>query len=173
MARLGAANELAVAVAEVELDRTCPRCGGAHGKPVLTTRRAHLSIAHSAGTVAVAVCRPVPVGLDVEARTAADPALAALVRPERPPTDPQHALQLWCRMESAVKATGDGLLVPIQQVRVSEADQPPRLLGYPGRRLEVSMHDLTLRPGYAAALSVLTAEPVTVLTRDATALLGL
>jgi len=78
----------------------------------------------------------------------------------------------WTRKEAVVKATGDGLAVPLREVLVSAPDAAPRLLAYPARTLTAVLRDLAPRPGYAAALAVLAAEPVAVRERDAAPLLA-
>ena len=72
-----------------------------------------------------------------------------------------------------VKATGDGLAVPLSGVRVTPPAQRPELLAYPGRDSHPPAHLVDLRPaeGYRAALAVLTPGPVTVMERRAADLL--
>ena len=78
----------------------------------------------------------------------------------------------WSRKEALVKATGDGLSVPLNEVVVDDAAAGPRLVAYPGRpRLAARLFDLERRDGYAAALAVLTAAPVEVVERSALNLL--
>lgn len=160
--------------AMVTVDRHCAGCGRAHGKPRLPGTGVEVSVSHSADRILLAVTRAGPVGVDVEQITGADTsALAGLVlaageRVHRP----RDFFVLWCRKESAVKATGDGLRVPLSEVAVGPADRPPVLLSYRGARLAADMTDLDIGAGYAAAVTVLTEAPVRVLSRDATAILA-
>jgi 4'-phosphopantetheinyl transferase len=92
--------------------------------------------------------------------------------PQEPINQPEDMLTYWCRKESVVKATGDGLRVLMREVVVSPAESPARLIRYPGRELVAWMTDLDLGPSYAAALTVLTAGSVTVDLRSAEALVS-
>jgi 4'-phosphopantetheinyl transferase len=78
----------------------------------------------------------------------------------------------WTRKEAVVKATGDGLAVPLRRVRVTPPGVAPALLAYPDRTLTVQMRDLAPGPGYAAALAVVTGAPVEVRERPAAGLLA-
>lgn len=159
---------------EVGFDRTCRRCGGPHGKPVINGGGPEHSVAHSGGLVAVALAAA-PVGVDVEQLDGrsrglggdGDPeALARLVlaEPERAALAAVHPsgrarafLVAWARKEAVTKATGDGLRAPFSQIVVAAAAGPPRLLSwpYPQDPGSVSVLDLDTDPGYVAALAVL------------------
>jgi 4'-phosphopantetheinyl transferase len=159
--------------AAVHVDRRCDECGRPHGRPRLPGSDVHLSVSHSGALVVVALTRAGPVGVDVEHRDPARPAPPADVLTAAEPLGrPQDLLIYWCRKESVVKATGEGLRVPLQEVVVSPADGFPRLVSYQGRPLAASMADLDVGDSYAAALTVLTAGPLTVDTRSADSLLG-
>jgi 4'-phosphopantetheinyl transferase len=70
-------------------------------------------------------------------------------------------LRYWTRKESLVKATGDGIAVGMRSVLVTEPDDPPVALAYPGRPdFKAQMADLVCRPGYLASIAVLTAGPM-------------
>ena len=64
----------------------------------------------------------------------------------------------WTRKEAYLKARGDGLSLPLDQFEVSLApDETARLLNVRGDRSESSrwsLQELSLGPGYAAALAV-------------------
>ena len=79
----------------------------------------------------------------------------------------------WVRKEAVLKATGDGLSIPLTQLTVSGPDQPPELCGWIGRPLLpgiVTMYDLDAAPSYAAALA-LVGRDATVQEWDAAVLL--
>jgi 4'-phosphopantetheinyl transferase len=65
----------------------------------------------------------------------------------------------WCRKESVVKATGEGLRVPLSTVLVSPADGPARLRSYRGAPLPAAMVDVEVGDGYRGAVTVLTGQP--------------
>jgi 4'-phosphopantetheinyl transferase len=78
----------------------------------------------------------------------------------------------WARKEALVKATGDGVTVPLCEVVVTPPGTPPRLLGYPRRAgLAAQLRDLSPGLGYVGALSVLSPRPVVVRERSAEQLL--
>jgi 4'-phosphopantetheinyl transferase len=91
------------------IDATCPACGGAHGRPLVSGgRRVHVSIAHAADR-AFAVAAFAPVGIDAEPHDTPRDRLAAvgeLTRRRR--LDPLGA---WTRIEAVLKADGRGLRV--------------------------------------------------------------
>jgi 4'-phosphopantetheinyl transferase len=167
----------------VAIDRTCPDCERPHGRPRLPGTGLHVSVAHSGDWVAVALTEVAPVGVDVEQVIDID--VSALAKSVLD-TDESAGLQsirnffvYWTRKESALKATGDGLTVPMNRVLVSAPDEPAELLGYPGRqragRLVARMCDLVPGPGrgegYVAALTVLTDKAIVVDEFDAVKLL--
>ncbi|GAB3810686.1 4'-phosphopantetheinyl transferase family protein [Micromonospora zhanjiangensis] len=63
LARLVVADALRVTPADVRFDRSCARCGAAHGKPqvVPTHGPAYVSLTHSGRWVGVALCATGPV----------------------------------------------------------------------------------------------------------------
>jgi 4'-phosphopantetheinyl transferase len=166
---LGAAT--GVLPRHVEVDRTCPGCGAQHGKPWLPMAPdLHLSLAHSGSCVAVAVARGSPVGVDVEAVVQLAPTdlallagetLAAEERADLDRAPEQHRARAfttyWTRKEAVLKATGEGLATPLDELVVSPPSCPPRVLRRPspapaGR---VSMHTLHPPHGHVATLAVL------------------
>jgi 4'-phosphopantetheinyl transferase len=175
--------------ADVSLDRTCPQCGRAHGKPSVRGGDLELSVAHSGDLVAVAVAAA-PVGVDVEQLDGrryppggGDPASVArmvLAEPERaalaavhPSGQARAFLVAWTRKEALTKATGDGLRVPFGDIVVAADAAGPRLVAWPYPRdpRSVSLLDLDAGPGYVAALAIL-GRCRTVLVRDGSALLA-
>jgi 4'-phosphopantetheinyl transferase len=152
----------------VRLDRTCDACGKPHGKPRLPGSGLELSVTHSGELVGVAFAAGTPVGLDVEqltepARAAelegmvlSDPESAALARLDS--RDRERAfLVAWTRKEALTKAAGAGLRLPIRDVVVSPADEPPRLVAWPWpvEPHTVALFDLDVEPGYVASLATL------------------
>ncbi len=155
--RVAAGAELGRPPATIEVERRCDRCPAAHGRPTIPGTGLHVSVSHSGAFVAVAVTAAAPVGVDVEEitqRSIADLAPLCL-GPEEVARHPQDFYTYWCRKESVVKATGDGLRVPLPAVRVSPAHAPPRLVAYQGSTMPAAMSDLTIAGGYAGALTVL------------------
>ena len=147
---------------ETRIVRSCPRCGSAdHGTPAVVTSDGldapWVSLSRAGGIVVVAVSGAGPVGVDVEEQRAArfaGFANVALHPAEHAPTVEARAT-LWARKESLLKATGDALHLDPALIRVSEADQPPRLVEWPDDRAQpgVQMSDLQLE-GYAACVTV-------------------
>jgi 4'-phosphopantetheinyl transferase len=160
--RLAVSAATGTAPAGVAVDRTCPRCGQPHGRPTLPGTDLHASITHSGDLVGLALTRIGPVGLDVEWITDIDvDGLARTVlHPDEHAADLAGFFTYWTRKEAVVKATGDGLGVPLPEVRVASPAEPPELLAYPGRTPDATLHDLHPAPGYRAALAVLTTAPV-------------
>jgi 4'-phosphopantetheinyl transferase len=175
--------------AEVNFDRTCPRCGKPHGKPALRRGGLEFSVAHSGDLVAVAVAAA-PVGVDVEQLAGrrrevggGDPdTLARLVLADeeraalasvQPSGRARAFLVAWTRKEAVTKAKGDGLRVPFSDVVVATHPGPSRLVAwpYPQDPRTVSLLDLDTEPGYVAALAVL-GRCDTVRARDGSALLA-
>ena len=73
----------------------------------------------------------------------------------------------WTRKEALVKATGDGVTVPLREVVVSPPGTPPRVLGYPRQGgLAAQLRDLDPELGYVGALAVLSPRPVVVRERS-------
>jgi 4'-phosphopantetheinyl transferase len=175
--RLAAARELGVAAAEVRVDRSCEQCGEPHGKTRLPGTALFASVSHSEQVVGIAMTCVADVGLDVEAVGSApiDESLRdACLAPEEPLRGRDDFFTYWCRKESVVKATGDGLRVPLTQVRVSAADEQARLLSYAGTTLAATVSDIDIGVGYRGAVTVLTgdADSLALEVRDAGELLA-
>jgi 4'-phosphopantetheinyl transferase len=157
----------------VTVDRTCPQCGEQHGRPFLPGTDLHASITHSGDLVGLALTAVAPVGLDVERISDVDlDGLSRMVLHPDERAGPDDFFVYWTRKEAVVKATGDGLRVPLAQVRVSAPGSPPELVAYPERPdLRAYLVDLDPAPGYRAALALLAPAPVPVVERPATDLL--
>jgi 4'-phosphopantetheinyl transferase len=192
LTRLVLGAHLGVPPDAVPIDRTCARCGAAHGRPRLATSAAiDFSVSHSGDAIALAITagggggEARRVGLDVELM---DPATATEAPVDVVLSAAEHLsyrrldaaerpaafFRYWVRKEAALKATGDGLAVPMTQLTMSAPDQPARLTGWPGRPGQpglMSMHDLPARPGYLAALAFVGSD-ATVICHDAAELLN-
>ncbi len=179
---LGAA--LRTPPAELRIDRTCSACGSPHGRPRLADgEELHFSISHAGSCVVVAVLSGTQVGVDVEAVGRFAPgevdelADCALAERERehlgrlPATDQPRAFTVsWVRREAVLKATGEGLGVPPDELVVTPASTPPRVLRRGGPE-PVWLHDLPAPAGFVAALAGLGTAPDDVVHRDAGPLL--
>jgi 4'-phosphopantetheinyl transferase len=174
--RLVAAPLTARPAARVVVDRSCPTCDRPHGRPRLPETGLDVSISHSGATVAVAVSAAGAVGVDVQ-QVQADSVdeLSPLVLAD---SEARHVavardfFTYWTRKEALVKATGDGVTVPLPEVVVTPPGTPPRLLGYPRQgELAAQLRDLSPGLGYVGALAVLSPGPVVVHERSAERLL--
>lgn len=160
----------------VQIERTCRLCLGPHGRPHLPDLGWHVSVSHSGEYVAVAVTSAGPVGIDVERINDVDiPRLKAL---SLTPNEASAVASLddffccWTRKEAVLKATGDGMGVPMTQVEVSRPGEAPALLRYPDRDAStVQMFDLRPHHEYPAAAAVLAHRPIEVRTHDGRPLL--
>jgi 4'-phosphopantetheinyl transferase len=193
LTRLVLGAQLGIPPASVPLDRTCAHCGGPHGRPRLATGEAvDFSVSHSGDVIGLAIARSQDgggatrlVGLDVELM---DPATAKEAPVDVVLSAPEHLsyrkldaaarpaafFRYWVRKEAVLKATGEGLRVPMTHLTMSAPDQPPWLAewqGRPGYPAQVSMHDLRARPGYAAALALVGLDAI-VIYRDAAGLMS-
>lgn len=164
---------------DVVVDRSCDQCGQPHGRPRVPAGGIDVSVAHSGSLVAVALSRLGPVGIDVEQQAGeADPALvkrviAAEELAETAGLPMREFLTYWCRKESVLKATGEGLRVPMTEVLVTGPHDPPSLRSYRGGRLDAVILDLDVGgPSYVAALTVITGGPVDAHVARADRMLG-
>lgn len=146
--------------AAVRVDRRCTWCGMQHGPPRVTASALHVSVAHSGSRVIAAVSTMGPVGIDLEQRTlrTAIPSIHRVLTRFEPLSKADDFLTYWCRKESVLKATGDGLAVSPLDVVVSPASEPARVVSYRGSALTACMVDLDLGPRHAGALTVLTSD---------------
>lgn len=150
-----------------------PLAEGPHGKPCLAPEAGlpdlQFNLAHSGDLALLALCAAAPVGIDLEQARPFPRAdrLAARVfsATERaayadlPPAAREAAfLRGWTRKEAYLKATGDGLTVPLDHVSVTLAPEAPPLLleveGRPGAPATWRLHDLGhMLPGAFGALA--------------------
>jgi len=173
LSRLVLSPQLMVAPQEVPLDRTCPKCDKPHGRPRLPSGMPQLSVSHSGDRVVVAVTAAAPVGVDVERvldsfdfREIAAGVLTVSEYSQLMQLPPIEQLDgfftYWTRKESVLKATGDGLSVPLSSITVTGLGERARLLSFRGQSCLVNrttMIDLNPGPGYIAALSILNDAP--------------
>jgi 4'-phosphopantetheinyl transferase len=181
--RLGAAHHAGAELRDVAVVTICDRCGGPHGRPRVRVggESVEASVTHGGDVVGVAVAAGFRVGLDVEPleqQLPADLEEWVLAPSERPATHRESdrtrsLLRLWTRKEALLKASGVGLGVPMTDVVLSRADEPPALLAATeacGIGPEVVLVDLHARRGHLASLALLGPE-ATVRERDASLLL--
>ena len=147
-------------------------CYSSRGKPELvetsSAYKLRFNVSHSQGLVMYAVTRDRSIGIDVE-YIRPMPEAEQIVKSffsvyennvfqHLPLCQKQLAFfNCWTRKEAFVKAIGDGLSLPLDQFDVSLIPgEPARLLEIKGDRSSTcwSLQDLTLDPGYAAALAV-------------------
>jgi len=152
MVRQLVAERFSLPAAKVRLDRTCPDCGKPHGK--VRADGVELSVTHSGDLVGVAIGDH-PVGLDVE-KINPDLDIDGVARMSLSPEElselerydgidkARRFTQYWTRKEAVVKATGDGLRTDLRTVTLPAG---------------IQLSELSLDPGYAAALAVVTAAP--------------
>lgn len=210
--RLLLAERTGVPAADLRFERNCRRCGGGHGKPQLVdaersarSRPVAFNLAHAGDRIVVAIGddHGVEVGVDVEAiPDQDDPVLAgaahgllttselAAYRGQAIGRRGHDFTRWWTRKESVLKATGEGLTVPLSAVEVTAPDAAPALVRRPPpeevggsapgasdamwrlRMSPVSLHDLDAGPGYVGCVALLGASSVGVIERDADPLLG-
>lgn len=145
---------------------------GTHGRPSLadTWHDAPLkfNLAHSHGFAVYAFTRDRAIGVDVEYIRPPEnmEQLAALVFSPRELTAfeavPREAQEQaffngWTRKEALVKATGDGLTMPLKGAEISlTPGEPAALLAYRGRAAAAArwtVLELTTAPGYVGAVA--------------------
>ena len=160
LARRAVAQVAGGSPAEVRFDRTCPECGGQHGRPTLPdVPDVWVSLSRTEEVVAVAVSA-LPVGVDVESAERARFAAVALHPGERA-EDPARS---WTRKEAALKALGTGLRTDPASLRTPPDGIPTDLAG---DGTWVTVRDVPVPwPGHAVAVAVAgRADPLEVRTR--------
>ena len=143
-----------------------------HGKPALkASERSDLrfSVSHAEGMALFAFARNREVGVDIELVERSGDLNAIAQRffsareqetlRELSGSDSREAFfRCWTRKEAYLKARGKGLSIPLDQFDVSILkDEPAELLATrpdPAEAARWSLHELTIRPGYVAALAL-------------------
>lgn len=171
LARLAVGRHAGLAPDGIRFHRSCARCGDPHhGKPRAIGLDVHHSLSHSGQVVAVAVTDAAPVGVDVEARLPLDDAprlMATVCDPSEGPVDDLEDLYVcWCRKEAVLKATGDGLSVPLTEVVVSPPGHAAALVSYRGQAVPFDLRDVRIAPGYTGAIAVRRGGHVDLVVRD-------
>ncbi|WP_067488127.1 4'-phosphopantetheinyl transferase family protein [Actinomadura hibisca] len=156
--RLALAPLLGVAPEQVPLTRACADCGDPHGPPRVPGGP-HLSVSHSGDRVAVAISPHGPLGVDVEQATARMADVSGhLLAPDESAADERALLAYWTRKEALLKATGDGLRIPLTNLHVTPPEMAPRLLTWKNRPdlpPRFTMRSLDAGPAYTACLALL------------------
>jgi 4'-phosphopantetheinyl transferase len=163
LTRLLLAHHLDLPAHSVMIDRTCPNCGKGHGRPRPTTGDVVLSVSHAGDWVAVACGRVPAIGVDIEAvvkRDVMHRLVPMVLRPGESGTNlgPIEFTRYWTRKEAVLKATGDGLNVPMTDLAVTPPHSPPAVssfAGQPDLPSRIHMESLSPKTGYEAALAVI------------------
>jgi 4'-phosphopantetheinyl transferase len=185
LAKTLAGHSLGVPPQALVLDRTCAGCGAPHGKPRLPGLQ--LSVAHAGDRIVVAVSGDAAVGVDVEPVDGASVLLdspGAVLTPRElagwqaldPERRPAALTAVWVWKESVLKATGDGLSVPLNRLGIDlgpDGDRPAlREWSAAPPRPPARLFPLALGDGYVAGLTVLDADCCLVLQQDVSWLLS-
>lgn len=155
--RAAASTLLQIPPRRVSVRRRC-HCGSTgHGRAVV--EGLGCSVSHSGDLVMVGVTSaPVDVGVDVEEIRGhdAEPIGEFLLAPGEQTRTVAQVLALWCRKEAVVKATGDGLLVALREIRLGDVgDGRWQVRAYRGQESDAYVTDVCPRPGYVAAVACL------------------
>jgi 4'-phosphopantetheinyl transferase len=138
----------------LDIDRSCPDCEQPHGRPRPPVADWHCSVSHAGDVEQIDPATPVE---DVATYAFAAPEraeLAGLADADRT----RLFFELWTCKEASVKATGDGLRLPLADLVVAGAGRSPRLVSsgqrpdLPSRTL---LHPLDPGPGYVAHLATI------------------
>ncbi|MEM9135138.1 MAG: 4'-phosphopantetheinyl transferase superfamily protein [Actinomycetota bacterium] len=151
---------------EIALDRRCDSCGRPHGKPRLRDRSIEVSISHAGDHVAAAASAVGPVGVDVEQVGGVGDDRAGLLDLVCGPGErtvaetPLGFYRLWTDKEAVLKATGDGLRVPMSEVVVAGPRSEPGWVTVEGSRHPLVLQTFTPGPGHVGSIAVLAPGPV-------------
>ncbi|GGZ16137.1 4'-phosphopantetheinyl transferase [Streptomyces inusitatus] len=160
-----AADLLGTTADRVVVGASCPDCPRPHGKPTLPGTAWEASISHSGQLVAVALSTAGPVGVDLERIDETMPllelrsqVLSETESAECPDHTPRAFFRTWTRKEAVLKATGDGLRIPMTRMTVTAAAAVPGVMWFPDRAElldRVRLADLEAPPGYSASVAVI------------------
>jgi 4'-phosphopantetheinyl transferase len=141
---------------------------GPHGKPCIAAapESLHFNVSHSEELAIYAISRNCALGIDIEyiARAIAHEGIAerffsARENAELQRCAPTHRKRAffacWTRKEAVVKATGDGLRLPLDQIEVTVSpDEQPRLISIPGGRTDDwTLHAVDVGSDYIATVA--------------------
>jgi 4'-phosphopantetheinyl transferase len=141
---------------------------GSHGKPALACNRVRFNVSHSEDIAVYVFSRRGEVGVDVEAirpiREADAIAARSFSRREKEAyaaLKPRHKalgfFNCWTRKEAFVKALGDGLSMPLDDIEVTlSPGEPAKLLRVgdkTGARIGWRLESFCPAPAYVAALA--------------------
>jgi 4'-phosphopantetheinyl transferase len=142
---------------------------GSQGKPFLPNQAMHFSVGHSADRVLYAFSRTCDVGIDLEhvrelrdadmlAQRFFAPSECGELRDTSPAARTRAFLCCWTRKEAYIKATGQGLSLPLDSFHVPTTPEPAeklKIMIWPGAHLwNWSLRHLDPAPGYVGALAV-------------------
>ncbi|MDX2287862.1 MAG: 4'-phosphopantetheinyl transferase superfamily protein [Hyphomicrobiaceae bacterium] len=147
---------------------------GVRGKPVLVPADpsahvppAHFNMSHTRDLVALAVCRTVPIGIDVEAIRPVSPGLARrffsareAVALEALTGDARQRafFRVWTAKEAVTKALGTGIAHGLDRFAVTVAHDAPLALewmeGDATAPMTWTLHALPVPPDFAGALAI-------------------
>ena len=175
--RTALSRKLEMPAAVVPIDRTCPDCGGQHGKPTIPGTSLEVSISHSGIIVMVGVSEGLPVGVDIEQtirfremtkhanRVLSDREQAVMNR-KAARAHPAFIARNWVRKEAITKAAGVGLRIPLNHITVTRAHLGSRLEVDCARHSTIprgiALRDIRSPRGYVASLAVFTGGPLRV-----------
>lgn len=144
----------------------------AFGKPEvgksLNPEHIFFNLSHSNGIALFAISRQAMMGIDIEyMRVDVDLSAIAATAFSTCELEQMQALpdefrmeafyNCWTRKEAFIKATGKGLSFPLKSFDVSLSNTMPKILqieGCPEASFSWQLEDLTVEPGYKAALAV-------------------
>jgi len=143
---------------------------GPWGKPFLRdAANLEFNLSHSSAWIIYALTSGAPVGIDVEDAATGRPVDRLAARVLTPGERSVYLglaeskkrlafFQCWTRKEAFVKAAGQGITKPFDQLEVTmDPNEPPRLVHVWGSREEASrwsLLNLRARPGMAGAVAV-------------------
>lgn len=149
----------------------------AYGKPSLD-QDIHFNLSHSGGLACLAMCKDLPLGVDIEAYRAVETGVAERFFSTAEfnslsalPKDRWNDgfFRCWTRKEAIVKACGPGLSMPLDSFDVTLGpDQPARLLRLEGEDPSGwRLRHIQITPTLVGALAIETRAPIELVLKDA------